>query len=270
MSQHDALVVAVHPSGESALVVDLLCRDAGRMACMARGVRRSRQRFPAGLDVLTRVEVQEEPPRRGELHELVEAVVTESYLGLRSDPLALGRAAYVVELGTALTARGHANPPLYDVVTAALSCLSAMACGAALLRWVEVQLLMAAGELSPPCACVACGNPLDGPALSSVATPGHLYCERCAPPHARPLARDVSSVLSLTARCNARTAANAAVSELTSVATGRWLAPVVAHSVGRPLKSRRFLAQLQHATVSSEGLPVDPQTSRARQTCRPP
>ena len=240
----DALVVAVHPSGDATLVVDLLTRDHGRLGAVARAARKSRQRFPGGLDVLCRVEANLEPPTRGDLHQLQGAVVKESYSALRTDVLALGRAAYVAELAAMVSSKGHPTPGLYAVVLAALDALQAGPVGPALLRWVEVQLLLLLGDLSPPGHCASCGTPLTQGALVLGAHAGHLFCDRCAPPGARPMPAPVAALLRDTVGWTAQQASAAQVSGATSVEAGRFLQAVVDPLLTRTLKSRRFLAQL--------------------------
>lgn len=245
MARHDALIVAVHPSGESTLVVDLLTQDAGRIACVARGARRSKHRFAGGLDVLMRVDVDEDPPRKGELHELKEAVVRQDFQGLRRDPMALGRAAYIAELAAALTPRNQESAQTFELVLEALRLLSSSTCGPALLRWVEAHLLMMTGEMSPTDSCAGCGNPLNRTIRVSDDTPGHLFCLECSPPNSYALPSSEAALLVDCARWTMEDAARAPVAEMTSVAVGKRLAPLIRHSVGHPLKSRRFLAQLQ-------------------------
>jgi len=245
MPRHDAVIVAVHPSGESTLVVDLLTRDAGRMGCVARGARRSKHRFAGGLDVLMRVDVDEEPPRKGELHELREAVVTQDFQGLRRDPLALGRAAYIAELSAALTPRNQESLQTFELLLEALRLLSSETCGPALLRWVEAHVLMMTGELSPPDCCAACGTPLNRVVRVTDDSPGHLFCLDCSPANSYALPPSEAALLVDCTHWSMQQAARATVTEMTSVAVGRRLAPLVRHAVGHPLKSKRFLAQLQ-------------------------
>ena len=49
----DAVILRRTPVGESDLIVALFTRDHGRVSAVARGARRSRKRFPAGLEMLT-------------------------------------------------------------------------------------------------------------------------------------------------------------------------------------------------------------------------
>jgi DNA repair protein RecO (recombination protein O) len=249
MPTHDALVVAVHPSGDTALVVDLLTPDAGRLSCVGRAARRSRQRFVGGLDRLCRLDAETEPPRRGELHELVGSVVTDAHEGLRRDPLALGRAAYITELAAALTPRGHASEVSFLVATGAVRALCAGPGGAGLLRWAEVQLLCEAGVLAPTDVCPSCHTPLQRRAYASPHNPGELRCGNCRGPSDTELGG--AEVVQLLSGCSVWTLQEALAAEVpsaVSVTVGRWLWAVLQPALGgRVLRSARFLAQLQRA-----------------------
>jgi len=247
MPLHDGVVVALHPSGDSTLVVELLTADCGRLSCVARGARNSKKRFEGGLDVLTRVHADVTPPRRGELHDLHSAQVTHAFLPLRADPLALGRAAYVAELACALSAREHATPGVFETVMGVMDALCAGPVHAGLLRFAEVQLLQAVGELPPTGNCVNCGEELLDRLLLDAHHPGHFYCERCAPPGAQVLSPSVAQLLSQCSQWDASQAARASVPDAVSQQAGRLLAAVIEPLLSKPLKSRRYLAQLQRS-----------------------
>ncbi|MEW5851654.1 MAG: DNA repair protein RecO [Myxococcota bacterium] len=244
MPVHDAVVVAVHHTSESNLVVELLTRDAGRFSCVARGARLSQRRFPGGVDVLTRLDADETAPRRGELHTLNAATVTDAFLPLRQDPLAVGRAAYVAEIAAALSPAGHVADETFDILIEAMRALCVGPAGPALLRWAELRLLLSVGELAPMDACHGCSEALES-AVHLPHQPGHLWCRSCAPPHAVAVPAPVLELLAQAPGWTAEQARTAPVSPLTSVTAGRMLAPLIRHAVGRPLKSTQYLLQLE-------------------------
>jgi DNA repair protein RecO (recombination protein O) len=252
LTHHDCLVLAVHPTDESSLVVELLSRDDGPIRAFARGARLSRRRFPSGLDLLTRVEACYAAPARGELWTLSSADTTDAFLGLRRDPVAVGRAAYVAELARAILPAGVSAGGVLDLCLQALTALCESSCGPGLLRCVEVRLLAAVGELPPLDQCASCGTPLDGPARVDPLHPGHTWCARCAPSSSSPLPGDVLALLLRCAAWSPGEAAAAPVPVPLSVAAGRFTTPLLRAVVGRPLHAARFLAQVERAPAGQE------------------
>lgn len=247
MPQHDALVVALHPTGEATLVVELLSRESGRLAAVARGGRRSGRRFAGALDPLVRLSAETTPPRRGELHDLVDAHVVHAFPRLRQDVMALGRAAYVAELARALSAREHATAGVFELVVNALTALEEHPAGPGFLRWAEAHLLGLVGVLPPTNRCADCGGVLsaaDGVHLDP-SLPGHFSCAACHAPGAEPLAEDAAALLVAAAGWDARAARDAPVPAAASTRVGRLLDQVARPLLPQPLRSRRFLVQLQ-------------------------
>lgn len=249
MPTHDGVVVARHATGEAALVIELLSRDSGRVACLARSGRSSRHRFPGGLDVLSRVQVDVQPQQKSSgLPMLTQATVTHTWPALRTDPLALGRGAYVAELATALTPREHPDPVTFDLVIDVLDVLEAHgAGGAGLLRWAEVHLLVHAGVLPPTHACSLCQAALGADAASAAHVPGQLHCGRCRSAQDPMLGTLMTPLLTQIMTWNAEAAHSANVAIAAARAVGQWLAPVIHATVGHRLKSADFLRQLQRA-----------------------
>ena len=122
----DAVIVRRTPVGESDLIVALFTREYGRVSAVARGARRSRRRFPAGLEMLAVLSVTLGRRRRGsELYGLEEAELIDDHRALALDPIALGHASYALELVRELAPPEAPDPGLLDCVVALWRALAA-------------------------------------------------------------------------------------------------------------------------------------------------
>lgn len=131
-----AYVLHTRRYGDSSLIADLLTRDQGRVACIAKGALRARRtdtRIQSFQCLL--VELR----GRGEVLNLVRAESTGAPLPLSGRKLYCG--LYANELVLKLTARQDACPELFDDYALAIEELCGQAPAEPALRRFEVRLL---------------------------------------------------------------------------------------------------------------------------------
>lgn len=131
-----AYVLHTRRYGDSSLIVDLLTRDQGRVACIAKGVLRAR-RPDTRIQSFQRLLI--ELRGRGEVLSLVRAESAAPPLQLRGRNLYCG--LYVNELVLKLTARQDACPELFDDYALAIEGLGGPGQAEPTLRRFEVRLL---------------------------------------------------------------------------------------------------------------------------------
>jgi DNA repair protein RecO (recombination protein O) len=93
-----AIVLRRHRLTETSLIVTWLAPELGRLKTVAKGALRPRNRLGGVLDLFHLCEIQFQTARSGDLHVLREAVLLESFPGLRTEFTRVGVAAYAVEL----------------------------------------------------------------------------------------------------------------------------------------------------------------------------
>jgi len=143
----DAIVTAVVVYGESDLVVRLFARTRGRVGAFARKARASRKRFP-GLAAPARGSASlAERGNGAELLELKEMDIDPAVLGLARDLRALGHASYLCELVERMLPEHEPAPEVFAFVDEALDRIARVGPSAALLRAVELKLLLHTGYL---------------------------------------------------------------------------------------------------------------------------
>jgi DNA repair protein RecO (recombination protein O) len=177
----EALVLRVVDFGESDRIVHLLTPDAGRLAAIAKGARRSVRRFPGTLDVFHQLRVQVAERRRpGSLARLEQARLVGWFPGLRSDATRFALGCFVLELLDRL-APENAHPQdarrLFRFALEALALVERAPADARLRVLLELVALDALGLRPELEACVRCGG---GPPAGFLVAEGGVVCGTCA------------------------------------------------------------------------------------------
>jgi DNA repair protein RecO (recombination protein O) len=165
---------------ETSRILRLATRDAGVVSVLARGARRSRQRFGPALDLFVEgaAEIHIRPGR--ELQTLAAFEVTRARTGIALD---IGRFTAANVLAELVLRFGHDEyEPLYDALVAALDAVSV----AAPERAVEVGLagawhLVATLGFAPAVdVCASCHAEIDSSASALFSHPaGGVLCVSC-------------------------------------------------------------------------------------------
>lgn len=150
-----AIILRRERSGETSLVVQLLCRGRGRVDALAKGALGPGSTTAPVLDMLHEVDVVLRPPRHGGRAWVQEAVMIESFIGMRSDFPRFDLACYFAALVALCVDREHPAPEVYDLLRLALGHLEGHGASAEVMRRFERRLLIllglgvAEGGLSP-------------------------------------------------------------------------------------------------------------------------
>lgn len=158
ITQQPAYVLHGRAWRETSLLLEVFCRDFGRVGLVARGVRGARARLPRSLlEPLQALRL--DWSGRGELATLTAVEPEGGALALRGD--ALLSAMYVNELLVRLTARNDPHPQLFDRYAALLAGLAGAGPPAWLLRCFERDLLAALGYALRLDTAADTGAPID-------------------------------------------------------------------------------------------------------------
>ncbi len=134
---------------ETSLIVHWLSPELGRFKTVAKGALRPRNPLGGVLDLFHQCEVQFQRSRSSELHALREAVLLQSFPGVRTALTRVGLAAYAVELIERTTERETPVPEIYDLLERALGYLSAQAATQRALHHFEAELARLLGIAEP-------------------------------------------------------------------------------------------------------------------------
>lgn len=168
--------------GESDLMLDVFTSSMGRMTALAKGGKRSKQRFFGVLLDAHLLEMNLEPTKSPDLWRLASARVLSSHLGLRQDYRRLLAAGPVLEL---LLRATPVQAPQQGVLELALITLSRMEQGngtaelGSALAIFLARLLDLLGYGLNLEACLHCGRPVERMKSLRLTLGGGVVCPSC-------------------------------------------------------------------------------------------
>lgn len=123
----EAIVLRAYPFQEADLVVSFLARDAGKLRGLARGARRPKSRYGAGLERLSHVRLYYFQRETRELVSLDACELIASQLELVSEYAAGVALDYMAEVSEQLLPPGEPNERFFRLLVAVLEFLRARA-----------------------------------------------------------------------------------------------------------------------------------------------
>jgi len=123
LGRSSAVVIGSFPLGESDRVVTFYTRDFGKVRGVAKASRRIRSRFSGALELFTLGELVFFDGGRSELVQVDHFDIVRSFAHLREDLERLGRAAWIVECVSRLTAENDRHAALYGLLVRSLRAL---------------------------------------------------------------------------------------------------------------------------------------------------
>jgi DNA repair protein RecO (recombination protein O) len=250
-----ALVLKVHPLGETSKVVVCYTRDHGKVRLLAKGGRKGGSRLGASLEPFLVSGVVFYLRAGRELSLVSQADIESDFPGLRRDVRRLAYASAVLELVDLLVCEREPDPALFDTTARSLAEMESAPIGEldpALWRF-ELSLARGLGYAPEFERCVACGRPASERDVFSPDL-GGLVCPACLAeiPGSDAIGGRATSVLAALSRGSEVRAEGLPLSTREHVGDGliRFLG---AHA-GRPivLKSMGFLSQVKRADPSSD------------------
>jgi DNA repair protein RecO (recombination protein O) len=168
LTETEGIVLRSYNLAEADKIVVCLTRHAGIVRTVARGARRLKSRFGAGLEPFTIIALTYYEKEGRELVSLRQADIVRSFFGLARNAEAVAALAYMSELVMEFAPPHEPNERLYRMVRAVVEALSnAPEDLPALVRYFEVWTLKLAGFLPDLRSCADCARKLgeDSPAL---------------------------------------------------------------------------------------------------------
>lgn len=175
----EAVVLRAVDFSETSRIVTFLSPVRGRLACMARGVKRPKSQLAALLDAFNRIELVYYWKDGRSVQLLADAALLDGYPALKADLEKSAYAAFPMELaGKAV----HENEPCQDLYAALVHGLASLCGWTGDARthacWQTVQLLSAAGFEPRLDVCADCGAEVSS--APGFAYRGGVTCPRCA------------------------------------------------------------------------------------------
>lgn len=175
-----AIIMRINEFGESDLMVTFFTPDKGRLKGVAKGARRSRQRFANCLDLFCLTKLEYELKTRGDLHFLHSCKLLDGFAGLRSDFSALALASYMIELTEVLFPLGVVDRDAFELLKGSLYCLNMGARMDVLRLFFEGKAMTLAGYGIDFEVCCDCGRTYAGEGGAVFrSSKGGIACLKC-------------------------------------------------------------------------------------------
>ncbi len=185
-AQLPGLVLRLRSLGESDLMLDVFTAAQGRLTVLAKGGKRSKQRFFGVLLAGHLLEMNLEPTKSADLWRLASARVLAPHLGLRQDYRRLLAAGPVLELLLRATPLQAPQTGALELALATLARLEQghdpVELGSGLAIFL-VRLLDLLGYGLNLEACLHCGRPLAQMKSPRLTLGGGVVCPSCPPGH---------------------------------------------------------------------------------------
>jgi len=182
----DALILRTYRYGEADRIVVFLTEDRGKKRGVAKNATKSRRRFGAGLESLTRGRVSYVERETRELVRLDRVEPKRSPLeaaagrSSASGAHVLGHAAYFAELLDEWSPDGMANERLFRLGAAVGGALGHVSSVSSLARYFEYWLLRLEGVYPAIDACPRCGRRVLSAGAVLVLADRAYVCRECA------------------------------------------------------------------------------------------
>lgn len=250
------IVIRCVDFSETSSIAAVFTREFGRISGLAKGARRAKGPFDAGLDLLSICRLVFLRKSGDSLNLFTEAKLERRFRPPRERVDQLYGAYYVAELLRGLTADFDPHPALYDAAAATLNQLRSPCLAATVVLRFELALLHELGLAPEWNACVACGTKVqeDRPASVSIVG-GGVVCARCRVAGSRVrLSAAAMSQLRLAQRAELTSSPLAAPRRVAGECRG-FMNHVMAHYLEGTPRLAPYLAMLScdSASPTSEG-----------------
>ena len=185
----EAVVLRTWKLGEADRIVSFHTRTFGKVRGVAKGVRRTRSKFGARLEVAAHVTVQLYRGR-GDLDTVTQAVTLDRFKSLRTDPDRFARASAMLEAVDQLSPERKPDGDRYTMLARALAALD-RGDGSLVMAGFFLKLLAHEGVAPFLDACVDCGA--SGPLEAVDLVRGGVLCRNCR--RGRPLSAEALDLL---------------------------------------------------------------------------
>ncbi|HKC65559.1 MAG TPA: DNA repair protein RecO [Pyrinomonadaceae bacterium] len=159
LNETEAIILRTYNLAEADKIVVCLTRDFGVVRAVARGARRLKSRFGAGLEPFTIVAMAYYEKEGRELVSLRQAEILKSFFSLARSAEVVSALAYISELVIEFAPPNEPNEKIFRMIRAILLALAqAPADVSSLVRYFEVWILKLSGFFPDIYRCADCGN----------------------------------------------------------------------------------------------------------------
>ncbi|MCB9833385.1 MAG: DNA repair protein RecO [Planctomycetes bacterium] len=241
--------------GDSSQIAHLHCPDAGRLAVLAKAIKRPNPYLKGPFDLFQLGRLAYLPGRESDLGLLKRWEPITGFSGLRRSLPALYAAFYLVDLFWEAARENVADPAGFQLLARALGALEEQGVGvaSAVVLASEMGLLAASGQAPALESCASCGRAAPSGAFRLHPQAGGWVCERCPRPRgpALELAPGDRRLLVSLGRAGPGQAARLRLSREQHLALRRFMTELVQTAFERAFRSEAFVRDARRGFVTT-------------------
>lgn len=178
LERTEAVVLRGVDFSQSSRIVTFLCPERGRMACIAKGVRRPRSALAGLLDTFNRLEIVYSWKESRSVQQLTECSLLDSYSAVKDTLEKSMYATFPLEIAHTAAHENEPSHGLYEALVTGLTGLASWTGDAeSYCAWWVLRLLCEAGFRPTVRECCLCGAAVsEAPGFSYA---GGVTCRRC-------------------------------------------------------------------------------------------
>jgi DNA repair protein RecO (recombination protein O) len=181
LHETEAIILRTYNLAEADKIVVCLTRSSGVVRAVARGAKRLKSRFGAGLEPFTIINLTYYEKEGRELVTLQQAEIIRSFFGLAKTTEAVTAMSYMSELVLEFAPPHEPNEKIFRMVRAVLEALSQTPEDlTSLIRYFEVWILKLSGFLPELRFCTDCGKKFDTAAPIYFNSEFKVSCKDCS------------------------------------------------------------------------------------------
>lgn len=177
-----AVILRETTHGESDKIITLFSANLGKITAIAKGAKRSKQRFVNKLEPFTLLRIIYRPPKNGTLFFLSDAELINAYISLRTDYHRYVTATFISELTQLFSVVQDPEPAIFTLLNWALHSLDqGMPASKTALLFLH-RLLNLCGYQPQLDQCFSCKRSVEeGASFTLYPGNGNLLCSDCIP-----------------------------------------------------------------------------------------
>ena len=244
LQKYEGIVIRTSDYGESDKVVVVYSKEAGKIAGMARGAKKTNSRLASSTQPFTNGYYVVHTSRG--LGGMRQAEIIQSFRGIREDIFKTAYAAYIVELLDRSTGEKEQNPFLYELVLQTLQYIDEDYDPDIITNIFEMKMLNVLGIYPELQKCVLCGN-TEAQFGYSIKENG-LLCHQCfeREPYFLRVSQQTIKLLRVFYFFDLNRLGNISVKQTTKDELKRVIDMIYDEYSGLYLKSKKFLKQVDH------------------------
>ena len=235
---------------ETSYILVVFTKEFGKIRGVLKGVRNPYPQFAGNFEIFTKCHLLFYRKKKRQLDLITQCEATDYFLNTRKDIERLTYANYFIELIDIVTVDHDVSEELYNILDGSLKLLSSGSSPKRTGRIFELKLLSALG-LSPRIdECAECSAPIDKGAVFSISS-GGVLCASCKHKDTSSMRVSFGTIkfMQKILATEIDKTEHVKVSKEVGEETERILCRFLQYHINRPVKSLKFLGDMQKAGV---------------------